>query len=483
MQTMNVFSALLILGLFFFGLALGLFKFFEKKQHPSPWLAFVPFVNLYIWVKLCHKGMGWLIAGLIPVVNILATMGLLAETLKFYGRFKFMDQVLIFLFPFIYFPYIGFKQKEALLTVKQIDRYFAKNPRKGSREWGDAILYALVGATIIRWFFIEAYNIPTQSMEKELLAGDFLFVSKVHYGSRVPNTPLSFPLAHNEIPRVGVKSYIEWPQLGYIRFPAFQSIKNNDIVVFNYPREIYRPFDKRENYIKRCLGIPGDEIQIIDQEVFINGEKLPKPENLSFKYHLVLKNENNQNLNAVQNLMLKNRIYDVRRSIQGKLAADLSDKEVEILQNSGLFESIERVVLPSNTYKDGTYPNNPEFQWNLDFFGPLYIPKAGDEIPMTVENYYLYEMAIKDYEGNEDFVLNGEKVYLNNEQIESYTFKLNYYFMMGDNRNNSLDSRFWGFVPEDHIVGKASMVWFSFDGRARNFSDRFRWNRMLRSIH
>ncbi|TAE85150.1 MAG: signal peptidase I [Bacteroidetes bacterium] len=367
-----------------------------------------------------------------------------------------------------------------LIQVSIIGYYVFINlfPRKTkSREWIDAIAFAVVAATLIRTFFIEAYTIPTSSMEKSLLVGDFLFVSKVNYGARAPITPISFPFAHNTLPGVGSKSYVEWPSMPYFRLPGFQKIKNNDVVVFNYPAEDGRPLDKKENYIKRCLGIAGDSLSVVDQQVFVNGLAAENPPKMQFRYYV-------QTDGTFDNRLIKR--HDITEggptSPNGDFDLTLTNAAVADLKSQSWVKKIDNTLQAKGAGAHYIFPFRETLGWNVDNFGPIYIPKAGDVITLDTVTYYIYERAIKVYENNPTLVMRNKKVYLNEQEITSYTFKQNYYFMMGDNRHNSADSRFWGFVPEDHIVGKALFTWMSLDPNETNLFKKIRWNRLFRGI-
>lgn len=352
-------------------------------------------------------------------------------------------------------------------------------PRKTrTREWLDAIGFAVVAATLIRTFFIEAYTIPTSSMEKSLLVGDFLFVSKVNYGARTPMTPVSFPFAHNTMPVIGTKSYTEWFSMPFYRLPGFQKVKNNDVVVFNYPFENGRPVDKKENYIKRCIGIAGDSLRIIDQQVFINGVAAENPPKMQFKYHI-----------KTDGSGLSEKLIRSLDITEGSSSRDFVDFEIPLtsegrntMKKQSNVISVDSSLQPAGEYADYIFPFRKELGWNVDNYGTIYIPKAGDVITLDTVNYYIYERAIKEYEGEPTFEMKNNHFFLNGKEISSYQFKYNYYFMMGDNRHNSADSRFWGFVPETHIVGKALFVWMSWDTNGKGIN-KVRWSRLFRGIH
>jgi signal peptidase I len=348
-----------------------------------------------------------------------------------------------------------------------------------TREWIDAIAFAVVAATLIRTFFIEAYTIPTASMEKSLLVGDFLFVSKVNYGARAPITPVSFPFAHNTMPVVGGNSYIEWPNMPYMRLPGFQKIKNNDVVVFNYPAEDGRPLDKKENYIKRCLGIAGDSLAVINQQVFVNGVAAENPPKMQFRYFVQTDGTFDEKVAKRNDITEGGRVVSDQGDFVLLLTKDAKD---DLLQQSWV-KKVENTLQAKGAGASYIFPFKEEWGWNVDNFGPIYIPKAGDNIKLDTVTYFIYERAIKVYENNPTLEMKDNKVYLEGKEITSYTFKQNYYFMMGDNRHNSADSRFWGFVPEDHIVGKALFTWMSLDPNETNILKKIRWNRIFRGIN
>ena len=352
-----------------------------------------------------------------------------------------------------------------------------KNQRKSAgREWFDAILFAVIAATLIRGLFIEAYTIPTGSMEKTLLVGDFLFVSKVNYGARMPITPVSFPFAHHTMPITGTKAYWDGIQWKYRRLPGLGDVERNDVVVFNYPMDadapLSRPVDKRENYIKRCLAIGGDTISIINAQVFVNGKPGEVPE-FGEKYYKVQSDGTEFNPQTLQDMHIES-----QRSGENEYFFNMTAADAEVVKKWTNVKSAERYIAATDLQ---IFPQSPNHKWSADNFGPLIVPKEGWTVKLDSASYPVYERAITLYEGNK-VERNGDSFVINGKQTSTYTFKMNYYWMMGDNRDNSLDSRYWGFVPEDHIVGKALFVWMSWDTNG-TFLNKIRWSRILGGIN
>ena len=420
-----------------------------------------------------------------------------------------------------------------------------KNPAiRKTLEWIDAIVFALIAVYFINTFFFQNYQIPTSSLEKSLLVGDFLFVSKMSYGPRSPMTPLSFPLAQHTMPVVGGKSYIEKPQWKYKRLKGFGEVKRNDIVVFNFPTGdtvatnmeavdyyvlsaynpngsegiksdkrtygdiVYRPVDRRENYVKRAIGLPGETIELRDDAVFINGELLPNPEKAQHNYMIQtdgtdissklfselginkadygsdgMSSQRVQDLSNADSLSMAQLGLRIENNKKGKLyyGIPMTDKMVTEIKAKPFVWSIIKETEPkgSGLY----YPLDYQQGWTRDTFGPLWIPKKGATINFDTDTEYkvaAYNRCIKNYEGN-DFEFRDGKVYINGEETNTYTFAMDYYFMMGDNRHNSADSRVWGFVPEDHVVGQPLLIWLSLEKDKGWLSGKIRWNRLFRS--
>lgn len=362
---------------------------------------------------------------------------------------------------------------------KSAEKKQEKKKKSAAREWFDAILFAVIAATLIRTFFIEAYTIPTGSMEKSLKVGDFLFVSKANYGARLPITPVAFPLVHHSMPIIGTKAYWDGVQWKYRRLPGFSEIKRNDAVVFNWPMEAdepyNRPVDKRENYIKRCLAIAGDTLKIINSQVFVNGKAAEQPQ-FGLTTYYVRTDGTDFNPTVFEDMRI-----EAQRASADEYYFNLTTEEAATIKKWSNVKVLEPVIRPVNQYEPQIFPQDPRFTWNEDNFGPLIVPKKGWTVQLDSTTIPLYLRAISVYENNK-VQREGNSLIINGKRADTYTFKMDYYWMMGDNRHNSLDSRFWGFVPEDHIVGKALFIWMSWDSQG-TFFDKIRWNRIFKGIH
>ncbi len=385
-----------------------------------------------------------------------------------------------------------------------------KKKKTRTREWVDAIVFAVVAATIIRVFFIEAYTIPTASMERSLLVGDFLFVSKINYGARIPMTPIAFPFAHHTMPITGTKAYWDGVQWKFHRLPGFSDIKRNDVVVFNYPQGdtvaleqqdvdyyqmvraegweainsrytiISRPVDKRENYIKRCIGIAGDTISMSKGLVSVNG----KPEKLKntgqISYEVVFKTPD------INPAVFEDLGFNISDDIRSTMTPNVytfngTAEMMSEVKKLDFVQSVKEFTAPASEREGDIFPYDKNRDWNVDNFGPIIIPKKGWTVKLDSMTMPLYERSIRIYEGNKlERSANGWLI--NGKPANSYTFKMDYYWMMGDNRHRSADSRYWGFVPEDHIVGKALFIWMSYNTNG-SFFHKIRWNRLLKGIH
>jgi signal peptidase I len=352
-------------------------------------------------------------------------------------------------------------------------------PKKSkTREWVDAIAFAVVVSTIVRGLFFSAYAIPSGSMEGTQLTGDYLFVSKISYGPRMPNTPLSIPFT--EPVMYGVKTYLGALQLPYFRLPGFSNIKNRDIVVFNKPDEAgpeYNiPVDERTCLIKRCQAIPGDVLSIVNAQVYINSKPAPNAPKQQTSYDVVTNGlDINSEILQEQHITIQNHMPP--NSYEMVMSAEAAN----LLKTYSNVKSVTPIIAPAGTYDAQIFPHNEKFKWNLDNFGPIRLPKKGWTTPLNDSTLTLYRRAIEVYENNK-VAVNGKDILINDKKADSYTFKMDYYWMMGDNRHDSLDSRFWGYVPEDHIIGKAMLTFFSTDS-TQNIFNKVRWTRVLRPIN
>lgn len=377
-------------------------------------------------------------------------------------------------------------------------------------EWGEALLYAVVVVVPLKLYFFGLYIIPSSSMEHTLLIGDYLFVNKLHYGPRMANTPLSFPFVQHTLPLTeDTQSWVDWVTFDYKRLKGTSDIQNDDVVVFNFPagdtvalyqpnstyydlirnlgreavysksKVVYRPVDKRENYIKRCVAIAGDSLEVVDGIVNINGKPQKFIPGIQYMY-MVQTNGSQLGVPMFEKfgVVPEDVSYDQARNTYYMPVTEQIAKEIESLRD---VVSVERYI-NKNYNSDATFPHRPElYPWNEDNYGPLWIPKAGVTVELTMDNLPLYERIIKNYELN-DLQVSDSTIRINGAVANSYTFKMDYYFMMGDNRHNSLDSRYWGFVPLDHVDGKASFVWLSITPGESIFKG-IRWSRMFRSIN
>ncbi|GAB4426748.1 MAG: signal peptidase I [Bacteroidia bacterium] len=481
-----VFNA--IVFLLFAAFKAGEYKLFEKAGE-SGWKALVPVYNMVIWARLIGKPWWWAVLCYVPIVGVLVLVAMLIELAKAYGKYSLGHHALSLLLPFVFFPRIGFAPQVAYLGPPDTHKNLPK--KSGLREWGDAILFAGVAALIIRTFFVEAFMIPTSSMERTLMAGDFLFVSKFHYGSRMPMVPLAVPFVHNKIAVGGVRlpSYLDWIKLPYMRLPGLAKIKRNDIVVFNYPAHDIHDLNDgagkvsaislKENYIKRCVAMPGDTLEVRDQQIYINGEIGTNPPNMQYQYQvetdgtgfsrkrlndLGFRDAGNPNANWVQ---MQRQVYYFW----------MPDTIAQVLRGYSGVKKVEIINRPAGEFRAETYPKfdnegGRHFKFNIDNYGPIVLPRRGMTVALTPANVSLYYRPITAYEGH-TLELKDGKVWIDGAAAESYTFAMDYYWMMGDNRHNSEDSRFWGFVPENHIVGRPLFVFFSYE---KDFG--VRWSRI-----
>jgi signal peptidase I len=496
----------------------------------SGWKGYVPMLNYLEALKVVGRPWYWIFLLVFPGVNYIVFIILHIELSLAFDRRSRVDQWTMGLLP--WWGLVKLARDPKLKYVGKRD--WAKLKKSSRQEWKEAIVWAVVVATIVRISIFEAFTIPTGSMEDSMLVGDYLVVSKLSYGARIPETPLTLPFMHNKIPKTLLRnSYVEWVSLPYMRLPGFRDVERYDAVVFNFPNGdtilvddflsghdyhallrgealrlasgnivAYekdeagflsqararlqkhpglkaRPVDKKENYVKRCVGMPGDVLSIVDRDIFIDGELLAPPHGVQFNYAVELKRQNDRKL-----IMAELNLTEVDfhgRSPDGRVLVSLRPDEVETLIDRDLVEGVEILDQSARRGRHDMYPNSNKFDfgsWDPDNFGPLQIPSAGLTIALTGRNIELYQRVITAYERH-DFSQSADgTVLIDGAPATHYTFAQNYYWMMGDNRHGSADSRFWGFVPEDHVSGRATFTWFSRQNVKQHGDAKIRWNRM-----
>lgn len=502
-------TSYLFLILFSITTIIGLWKLFPLAEEAG-WKAFIPIYNFIVWLKIIKKPWWWIFLIITPGVNFLMYAIMCFLLAKAFNKRSTQDKIIASLLGFIYLPYIGFQKDTKYVGPEDP----SKRKPSIAREWTEAILFAVIAATVIRTFFLEAFTIPTSSLEKSLMVGDYLFVSKISYGAKIPNTPLSFPFAHHTLPGTATtKSYLEWFKLPYFRLPGLGSIKNNDIVVFNYPdgdtvalnaqdqsyyqlcRDygrnavwtnhdinpqtgkpyfgdiVARPPDKRENYVKRCVAIAGDTLEIKNQKLFINSKPAYVAETMQYRYKVRTTDGTTLNSKLIERFDISDPIQAEQDSLGDYYIVNLPNNKVDQFKKIGNIKSVDSIIEAKGEYSSRIFPHKPSYKWNNDNFGPLFIPKKGVTVNLDTTNISLYDRIIINYELN-TMEIKGDKIFINGKESKTYTFKMDYYFMMGDNRQNSADSRYWGFVPEDHIVGKPVFVWMSIKEDNKNTSDQ-----------
>lgn len=538
----------------------ALYKLFPKAGQPA-WAALIPIYNAYIVQrKICKKPVWWIFFLLLPGLNLVMFGCFCYNLARAYGKYTSKELFQAVVLFFYFFPKIA-GDKNTVFVPK--DKRPARK-KSTAREWGEALVFAIIAATFVKGFVAEPYKIPTSSMEQDLLVGDFLLVSKLNYGLKMPQTPLTFPFTHNNLYDLPgpiwpfVKSYSTAWKLPLIKMPALEGIDRNEIVVFNFPandttiqtlelhahdyyvkvaeqawqlalkdgkvkadrtvdnwdyymalgrntiRKSYpiveHPVDKRNNYIKRCVAISGDKLEVRDGELYLNDQLQERPKNSQFAYRIWFKGniglgdlkkywgdeispedmgyQPGENFNRV---IFKEEL--LKDGGDGSVTWKLTKTQFETFKGSALIDSIKPFVYPKGLWLESSYPHHPKFPWNPDNFGPLVIPKKGMNIKLDETNYLLYKRVIEAYEHHKT-EWKGGQAYVDGKIVADYTFEQNYYFMMGDNRHGSADSRCWGFVPNDHVVGKAVLVVASTnDTGVKKFPNNIRWNRFFRLVH
>lgn len=472
---------------------LGTWNLYERAGRKA-WEAAVPIYNAVVLMGIINRPKWWVILLFIPIINLLMFPVIWVETCRSF-RFNETNHTFLAIFTLgFYIYYINYKTKAPYVKDRDI---------KAPTQLGDlisSIVFAIIAATLVHTYVMQPYTIPTSSLEKTLLIGDFLFVSKFHYGARVPKTLVSAPMVHDTIPGLGIKSYISdsngetyknsWRNklsLPYLRLPGFQKIKRNDIVVFSWPADslnlmwgdnsgkfTYKPIDKKTNYVKRCVGVPGDSLEVRDGYVFINGKKTVLPKNAKPQWNHFVDTDGKKLSQAAINR------YNLREGgslNDGRYYLNLTDDEAAAMSKNPIVKSIEKHITPAGAYDKTIFPHHPKYTWNMDNFGPIYIPKKGATVALNAETIPFYEQIIRRYENN-DLTIFNDDIYINGKKADEYTFKQDYFWMMGDNRQRSLDARAWGYVPFDHVVGKPVMIWFSWDSE----KGKPRWDRMFTTV-
>ncbi|WP_183563400.1 signal peptidase I [Mucilaginibacter sp. SP1R1] len=465
-------------------ITIGFWKLFQKAGRPG-WEALIPIYNSYIMLKISGRPWWLLLLLVLPGINIIVAAGIIVDFVKSYGKISVGQLASAILLPFIYLPLWGFDKQTRYLgpsaSAEFHEKYQKELKKSSAREWTEAVVFAIVAATLIRMLFIEAYVIPSASMESSLLIGDYLFVSKVNYGARIPMTPVAFPFAHHTMPLTGTKAYWDGIKLPYFRLPGLSEVKKGDVVVFNYPMDadspLYRPVDKRENYIKRCQGTPGDTLSLIDAQVYINGNAANTPRHGEMEYAVKTAAGNNFNRQIIHELHLS----DIQQFTNQDYLMNMTVQSAEVLKGDANIKVVRPNIGLRGVYDPEIFPHDSHYHWNVDNLGPIIIPKKGWTVKLDSLTLPLYRRAIEVYENNK-LEVTGNNITINGKKANQYTFKLNYYWMMGDNRHNSEDSRFWGFVPEDHIVGKALFIWMSWDVTSPS-ANKIRWSRLFRAIN
>ena len=513
---------------------LGTYKLYSSAGFKS-FAAFIPIYNALVLMRIINRPWWWVILLFIPIVNIMMFPVIWIETCKNFGKKSWTSIFLVLITFGLYIYSINFS--------KSIKKEIITNHERKESTIG-SIVFAVILATIVHTYFIQPFIIPTGSLEKTLLVGDFLFVSKYHYGARVPKTVAAFPMVHDTIVGTGIRSYLNKPQLPYLRIPAIKKIKRNDLVTFNWPADtvrrffvkeagVVKPIDKKSNYVKRCVAIPGDKLEIIDGLLYINNElsKLPYRAKPLFNYRVTSQNgisskellklnitgfnrkfkisgiNSNQQFEGIRpyissliNSDIENFIITSgHKGIPSRIIAEnrlrvteikerekiisMTNSDFEKLESKKTFDSIYRIFKTTKSYNTSFFPNDIKYDWNEDNFGPIIIPQKGQEIELNKQTLPLYKKIIRDYEKNKLELIN-DKILINDVETNFYKFNMDYYWMMGDNRYNSEDSRAWGYVPENHIVGRPIFIWMSIDGINDGISNwRIRWDRVFTTIH
>ena len=495
---------------------LGTWKLYVRAGRQA-WEAAVPVYNAVVLMKIINRPVWWVILLFVPIVNLIMFIVVWVELARSFGFRTYKDTALtVFTFG-LYLYYINYMTDAAYIPDRDI------MPKSSNGEWVSSILFAIVAATLVHTYFMQPFTIPTSSLEKSLLVGDYLFVSKFHYGARAPMTTVAVPMLHDTVPAIPVpktdiklspkfRSYLNWPQLPYMRVPGFQKIKHNDIVVFSWPVDtltdinpssmrgsVIKPIDKKSNYVKRCVGLPGDSLEVRNGYVYINGKQNELPDRARLQFSYVLYSKESMTV-PVKNGVIPAPFYAERYDISDisspvrlenglyQYVAHLTDESYGKLSNNSNIVKIDRIEHSDGLGSEGLFPFYNNNDWSVDNYGPIYIPQEGKTVAITPETLPYYRRIIEVYEGYEmgntqEISVNGSQVLLNGKPITEYTFKQNYYWLMGDNRHNSQDARSWGYVPWTHVMGKPVFVWFSLDQYKSGFFNRIRWDRVFTTVN
>ncbi|MCW2120211.1 signal peptidase I [Flavobacterium sp. 7A] len=459
----------------------------------NKWEAAVPVYNAIVLMKIIGRPSWWTVLLFIPIINLIMFPVIWVETIRSFGKRSTIDTLLAVFTCGLYVGYINYTQKLTYVADRSLV------PENKTADTISSLLFAIVVATIVHTYIIQPFTIPTSSLEKSLLIGDYLFVSKANFGARVPMTTVALPMVHDSIPGTKKKSYLDFPQLPYMRLPGIEKVNRTDIVVFNWPVDtvhyffepkgrpgVIKPVDKESNYVKRCVGIPGDNLSIKDGIVYIDGKVLAMPERAKpqFSYAVAIDGKTPidfesliKELDITDGAGFKN-----EQSRDTVFFRALTAASAERLKNTPGITAVKQVI--AKGVEEGIFPHI--HKWNRDNFGPIYIPQAGKTVALNQETLPFYERIIKTYEkdengNNNDLKVTGSEIRLNGQIVTTYTFKQDYYWMMGDNRHNSEDSRYWGFVPEDHIVGKPIFIWLSLDANGKGIN-KVRWDRVFTTV-
>ncbi|UCD60484.1 MAG: signal peptidase I [Flavobacteriaceae bacterium] len=514
---------------------LGTWKLYIKAGR-KPWEAAIPVYNAIVLMQIIRRPKWWVILLFIPIINLLMFPVIWVETIRSFGRNSILETWLVILTLGFYIFYVNYALDLTYIEDRSL------HPKSGSGEWVSSIVFAIVAATLVHTYFIQPYVIPTGSLERTLRIGDLLFVSKFHYGARTPMTTIAAPMVHDTIPGLGIRSYLKKPQLPYFRLPGFEKVKKNDIVVFSWPADTVRvffkkeegvkkPIDKKSNYVKRCVGTPGDSLSVIDGVVYINGKLLQlsdraKPQydynvysqkgvssrllvrlginEFSRKYlspplnqnqfdaiskYLIAGGQNSKgeielitDASGIPPKLIRQAGLSLREETGRQRTVTITDEMLQELRNNPDIDSVVKIIEPKGVKGYNIFPHDPSYPWNNDNFGPIYIPQKGATIVLTPKVLPLYKKIIRDYEGNTVGV-SGNQISINGQATDTYTFKQDYYWMMGDNRDHSEDSRSWGYVPANHIVGKPIFIWLSFDNFNKGITQwKPRWDRIFTTV-